>query len=728
MADASAKEKWAARRNKKGDAPTQIAEADDAAPAPPPPKTGLARVLPEGLRFPWWVVLVASAYFLLKLMLTLEHPCYIIGARSPVTRAQITKRHREVSMCTHPDRLVGRGAVDVRRGELLFQRASAAKDELLGAVRQAAAAREAESALAGEAGDAPVEVTCSTLLDAAIYEVFAMVADRLSETGAFEVGGTAYKFVVDIVTLEYDIGTSISLLLLLMALGRFVLSFLGFLKESGPLTTLASVATTLVVGPLPTVARFVTLPALRLEAFVRDDLLPLLDRAGALAAGDDEEEEHGDDDGGGVSDDDGGANGGDGDAANGDAADATTEEVSASVAAAREKMKQRGGGEGARQRGGRRAASSKPTSPNAKPAAAAAAAQPQAAEPIQYSFPPEGVVGELGAREVLSRRPPPNGRVMSSHAIQFDLLLSTTKGVIPLITLVLTGQVYNGLVFAVVTAQLLQRVPVFRPEMHHAYLVVAGLLHTFVCSSKLPSDTSADALVLLQWDWSSRDILAVTNVISLGASYASFAGAGNEPLFASSFAAGVGLRLLLQELLPASVGAQAGELLRTRLHLGLSGVDEVSARAAAGVGSCGGGPLRALLGWAGGAAAAKWAGLLAKLVLIWLPALAAAQWGARLYGLSARLAAAPPKKRVKITGELLTRVLRKRLAASAFVFGSLALLVGLLCAYELNAVNASLGNFLVVALVGCLFESLLATYDVRGRVRQVFFFVIFMFL
>ena len=262
----SAKKRWAERR-KKDEPPIADADADDAEPAPPP-KTGLARILPEGLRFPWWVVLVASAYFLLKLMLTLEHPCYIIGARSPVTRAQITKRHREVSMCTHPDRLVGRGAVDVRRGELLFQRASAAKDELLGAVRQAAAAREAESALAGEAGDAPVEVTCSTLLDAAIYEVFAMVADRLSETGAFEVGGTAYKFVVDIVTLEYDIGTSISLLLLLMALGRFVLSFLGFLKESGPLTTLASVATTLVVGPLPTVARFVTLPALRLEAFV----------------------------------------------------------------------------------------------------------------------------------------------------------------------------------------------------------------------------------------------------------------------------------------------------------------------------------------------------------------------------------------------------------------------------------------------------------------------------
>ena len=72
-------------------------------------------------------------------------------------------------------------------------------------------------------------------------------------------------------------------------------------------------------------------------------------------------------------------------------------------------------------------------------------------------------------------------------------------------------------------------------------------------------------------------------------------------------------------------------------------------------------------------------------------------------------------------------MLRKRLAASAFVFGSLALLVGLLCLRGQRGQH-SLGSFLVVALVGCLFESLLATYDVRGRVRQVFFFVIFMFL
>ena len=133
-------------------------------------------------------------------------------------------------------------------------------------------------------------------------------------------------------------------------------------------------------------------------------------------------------------------------------------------------------------------------------------------------------------------------------------------------------------------------------------------------------------------------------------------------------------------------------------------------------------PLRALLGWAGGAAAAKWAGLLAKLVRIWL--LAAAQWGVRLYSAARRRAAEEARQNHRRAAHAQAAQAPRRVG----LFGSLALLVGLLCAYELNAVNASLGNFLNVALVGCLFESLLATYDVRGRVRQVFFFVIFMFL
>ena len=45
--------------------------------------------------------------------------------------------------------------------------------------------------------------------------------------------------------------------------------------------------------------------------------------------------------------------------------------------------------------------------------------------------------------------------------------------------------------------------------------------------------------------------------------------------------------------------------------------------------------------------------------------------------------------------------------------------------YELNGVHSSLGGFLLVALAGCLFESLLSTYDVRGRLRSVVFFILF---
>ena len=61
--------------------------------------------LPEGWLLPWWVVLLVTCYLLLKVGLSLEHPCSVLGVWSPVTRGQISKRYREISMCTHPDRL-----------------------------------------------------------------------------------------------------------------------------------------------------------------------------------------------------------------------------------------------------------------------------------------------------------------------------------------------------------------------------------------------------------------------------------------------------------------------------------------------------------------------------------------------------------------------------------------------------------------------------------------------
>ena len=94
-----------------------------------------------------------------------------------------------------------------------------------------------------------------------------------------------------------------------------------------------------------------------------------------------------------------------------------------------------------------------------------------------------------------------------------------------------------------------------------------------------------------------RDVLAVANVMTLGATFASTAGGGNEPFFCASFAAGVALRMVMYEALPSSLSSSLATLLRDHAQLELIGVDEVAVRAGRGVGTCSGGPMRFLMGW-----------------------------------------------------------------------------------------------------------------------------------
>lgn len=94
-----------------------------------------ASLLPEGGVLPWWVVLLLSIYLLVKLSLYLESPCGTLGIYAPVTRSKISKAFRTVSTCTHPDKLISHSASDVHRGELLFKRASDARDKLNAVLR-----------------------------------------------------------------------------------------------------------------------------------------------------------------------------------------------------------------------------------------------------------------------------------------------------------------------------------------------------------------------------------------------------------------------------------------------------------------------------------------------------------------------------------------------------------------------------------------------------------------
>lgn len=91
------------------------------------------------------------------------------------------------------------------------------------------------------------------------------------------------------------------------------------------------------------------------------------------------------------------------------------------------------------------------------------------------------------------------------------------------------------------------------------------------------------------------------------------------------------------EWLPSSVISALVQLLR-RLDLEVVGVEDISARAVATVGSCGGGAIRSFLGSLdAGPLAISFASLAMKGFVLLLPLLAALQWALRSLVLAKRL-------------------------------------------------------------------------------------------
>ena len=726
---------------------------------PPPPLTLTQRLLPEGGLLPWWVVLLFSVYLLLQMGLTLEHPCSVLGVWTGMTKTQLNKQYRSLSMCTHPDKLTGHAEDDILRGQMLFKRASTARDQLNLQMREDTAAAESAAAAAAKAAGLPAgsrvdedaiaaAASCSTQLDTAIFQGLSYMLGSAVETGALSMVTSIFSFLWEVITLQYDISMTISIVLLLMTLVRTLQSFLGYLVSAGPLSTLISVFTTVVVGPLPTLYRLFVLPVVRFATFARTELIPLLRGAPEDEGTADSEppipfDSDAPDEAVGqailmkapqetpapifIDPPVAAANGGHGNG-NGDGA---------ATAGARPPRAPNSGGredhapprKGVRQR---RAPPTKGDVDEQREALLRGEAQIVGPDGRPIGEP----LSSLSLQQVVARKPLPHARPAAAAAMQFDLVFSTTKYVIPLVALVATGQVFNGLWSSMITAQLLHKLPAMRPELHHVLIIVAGALHTLLCAGKsqlTELENKGDGLLQLQWQWSVRDVLAVANVMALGATFAATAGGGNEPAFCASFAAGIALRMFVYEALPASASSALAELLRDKAQIELVGVDEVAVRAGRGVGTCSGGPVRFLLG---SMDAPKGllapATLLVKVSLLCLPALAAAQWAVRCAHLYQRLRREGERtghreRRLK-SGELLVPVLRRRLLLSSLVCACTLTLVGYFALFELNAVGSSLGNFLIIALTGCHFESLLSTYDVRGRLRSAVFFVMFMVL
>jgi len=705
---------------------------------------------------PWWVVLLVTCYLLLKVGLSLEHPCSVLGVWAPVTRGQISKRYREISMCTHPDKLLGHTADEVERGKLLFQRASEARDGLIAATRESAAAIEraakADAIDGGQAdGDGTAvqaEASCSTQLDEAIYQGLSYLVESSHEVGAYAMLAYVYDFFYRLLTFEFDVTGTISSVLLLMTLYRTLAGFFSFLRDSGPLSTLVAAVTTCVLGPLPTLLRFIALPLLRVEAFVRGELLPFVANTADDAADNDVEIEGGLERNARMAEAEAAVlaqveaegtatEGGRAAAASGEAgaeAEGQPDGTTAEMRAARRKLPQKRGEAQPPMRGLKQRAKAAVTQGVRQPTKAelhARFALRRMREAMEETFLTPVALQPM--RTLLARRADPNARAYAASVVQFELLLSTSKPIIPLCCLLATGQVFNGIFFSIATAQVLHRLPALRAETQHLLVLLVGAVHTLVCAGKsqlMELEKAPEGLLQLQWTWGMRDVFAIANMLLIGASFSTAAATFNEPPFCASFAAGLALRIAIYEVCPPWLGEGLRRLMRSQ-NLEYVGLDQVAARAVGRIGSCGGGPVRAALGGWGVGWLPHVAAIGCKATILVIPLLAAAQWGVRAATAWKRLRREGARqgekvRRIKMSNELLVPVLRRRCAAAVVMHVCMLLLVGLVTQYELNGLNSELGTFLVLACAGCLFESLLSSYDLRGRVRQFIFFVMFM--
>lgn len=374
--------------------------------------------------WPWWVALLGCVYVLTKQHVLYESPCAVLGCSSPVTRADISKAYRSISMCTHPDRLVGSPELQAR-GVLLFKRVTSARDVLLDRVRANAAALQA-AGLGGPDGPQPSASCMSSELEVYVYRLLHEVVGELGALRAGDVYAGLAGFFIGVITLESGLTHSISMCLLLLMLGRMLSAVLGALTSAPPLLLLAQVTSSLLIGPLPTVARFLLAPCVRIYVFARRAL-----RGDAAEAAE-------------------GAPAAEGEApaqpaqplpplapgfAKAERASlprhlrrkAPDKKLSSAEQERREQAALLGRGPGAQAEGAQDEAVA------GKLAESGLGAMPSAlVEIVSQRGPPAHVMSAAAARS------------KAAEVVQFDVLLALTKPIFPLLALLATGEAYNG--------------------------------------------------------------------------------------------------------------------------------------------------------------------------------------------------------------------------------------------------------------------------------------------
>ncbi|CAK8988079.1 unnamed protein product [Durusdinium trenchii] len=625
---------------------------------------------------PWWLCFLLGIFLLTKFQIVYnDSPCAVLGLQGPVTSSDLKKAFRQLSMCTHPDRLRGRlkrlpSPEESRRGEIIFNRASAAKDELFKTQKN----KKAMQCYQGE-------------MELAVLLVFQQVGRLLSSLGLEDYMGFFWELVWNLITFEAGILNTLLCLLWLSFVYRILRQFGGYLWRMGILRFALGFITTVIIGPFPTIFNFLALPVIRIIAFLQSifaDSRSDTDEPPAVVQAGTETE-------------------------------ATAEPHHPSTAAVKVSTDKDLPARNLRQRKKKETDEEKEAKKKALLTGEAQTNTEDAA--VQKPVPvPEGLWQVVS----WSNKEPVKARQAAASAMQFDILLILTKPVIPLCMLVALGQVWNGLFSSLFIGHALRKwVPQMSYEAHHLLCALFGTLHTLlgVSASKLEdyANREGSKVLHLAWAWSFKDVLSVMHMCQLGAAVTAMSALGNEPSYAASFASGIALRIAVGQDAFRGLGfvhSLADYFQATLKDLGISldAADEVVAYSGSGIGDCGGGPFRMLFG---DETLAAIAAVVLKAWLLLLPALSTAQWFQRTCQASRMLG-----KRWKMT----------RFVQRLFLFLLGVLQICLFASSELNASNGALINYWLAMLFGCAGESLLSTYDIRGPVRQIIFLVLFLFM
>ncbi|CAE8696024.1 unnamed protein product [Polarella glacialis] len=587
---------------------------------------------------PWWLCFFGGIFLLTKFQLVYnDSPCAVLGTPDPVTSADVKKAFRSMSMCTHPDRIRGRlkrepTKAELRRGEILFNRASVAKDELTKMLKMSR----------------KKEVMCyQGEMEMAIMACFAQAGSMLSSLGMGDIFGMAFDLFWNIVTFEAGFFNTLLSLLWLGFVFRLVKQFVMYLWTMGIIRGFVALVTTVVIGPVPTLINFLFLPVIRMAVFINEFLRPEHSDAQPAPADDAR--------------------------VTAPPVTDTTPSVSytaglaastAGVAVSKEDVLR------LRQRKKRETDEEKDKKNKALLAGAAeATAALKEGAPAGLTPMPEGA----WACVAWAHKEPVKARQAAATAVQFDLLLILTKPVIPLCMLIASGQVWNGLISSMVIGHALRKwVPQMSYEAHHLLVSSFGVVHTLlgVSASQVEDYANREGTKVLHlaWSWSFKDVLSVMHMCQLGATVTAMSSLGNEPSYAASFGAGIALRMALAQDTFRSVGVarMAGDWIEANMRsLGVSmdAAEEVVVYSGGGIGDCAG--------------------------LVWLMLM-----------------------------PLLSTL--QQLGTDSFMKPCFVQVV-MLARMELNASNGALANFWVAMLFGCVGESLLSTYDIRGPVRQIVF-------